>query len=139
MVSDDDFFVLRKFGSTSARVALYLQDQITQQEAALHHEDQICREAPFEEADSGTFRHDPSKQRRQILADLASSLAEYRKHLPFKMASLSDVLIEARREFRNQPFKIKISTQCYALPNQECEVMVTKCKWGNSTRGNLIP
>lgn len=79
MASDDDFFVLRRFGDLSARVALHLQDQIVRLEEDLQHEDQVCRLAPDAEADSGTFRLDPRPKRGRILTDLASHLGYYRK------------------------------------------------------------
>ena len=80
MASGDDFFVLRRFGSVSARVALYLQDQIALLEEQLHVEDENCRQAPkLEERDCGTFRFDFSR-RGEILEALATCLERYRKH-----------------------------------------------------------
>ncbi len=78
MASDDDFFVIRKFGRASARATLFMQDQITQLEEELEYEDHLCRQAPKEDADCGTFRLDHWPRRKQILADLASSLERYR-------------------------------------------------------------
>lgn len=78
MASDDDFFVVRRFGGASARATLFLQDQIAQLEEQLQYEDHLCRQAPKEDADCGTFRSDHWPRRRQILADLASSLGRYR-------------------------------------------------------------
>ncbi len=78
MASDDDFFVIRKFGCASARATLFLQDQITQLEEELQYQDDLCRQAPKEDADCGTFRHDHWPRRNQILADLASKLERYR-------------------------------------------------------------
>lgn len=78
MASDDDFFVVRKFGILSVRVALYLQDQIVQDESRLKAEDDLCRWAGDEDADSGTFRHDRRAERRKVLETLASRLERYR-------------------------------------------------------------
>ena len=85
MASDDDFFVLRKFGIVGARVALHLQDQVAWLEEQLEHEDKLCRQGPVHLADSGTFRLDQRPNRRQLLADLASSLERYRVCLKFEI------------------------------------------------------
>lgn len=79
MASDDDFFVARKFGNLSVPVALYLQGQIVQDESRLKAEDDMCRRAADEDADSGTFRHDRRAERRKILKTLALKLGEYRR------------------------------------------------------------
>lgn len=78
--SDPDFFLLRRFSATSARIALYLQDRISFLEEQLKNEDECCREAPFHEAHNGTFRHDPRPRRVQILEELSWALERYRKH-----------------------------------------------------------
>lgn len=85
--SDDDFFVLRRFGSTSARVALYLQDQIAQLEEELQYQDRLCKQAPEDHADSGTFRFDHWPRRGQILTELSSRLEHYRTDLPHKCSA----------------------------------------------------
>ena len=73
--SDDDFFVLRIFGSTSARLVLYLQDQIMEQEKALKDADEKairdCR-------NSGTFRKDRQEERMEILKKLLPMIERYR-------------------------------------------------------------
>lgn len=55
-----------------------MQDQITQLEEKLEYEDHLCRQAPKEDADCGTFHRDHWPRRNQILADLASKLDRYR-------------------------------------------------------------
>lgn len=73
--SDDDFFVLRIFGTTSARLALYLQDQIVYLEKALKDADekaiQDCR-------DSGSFRKDQQSERVEIMNRLLPMIERYR-------------------------------------------------------------
>ena len=58
--SDDDFFVLRRFGEVSAPVLLRLQDQIVDLEKQLQDTDKMCVE---NEKDNGTFRYDQCEER----------------------------------------------------------------------------
>lgn len=74
--SDDDFFVLRRFGELSARVLLRLQDRIVMFEEDLQRMDQDCRDKGF---NNGTFRDDPIGQRQRLLDDLTPMLEQYRK------------------------------------------------------------
>ena len=74
--SDDDFFVLRRFGEVSARVLLRLQDQIVELEERLRSTDQMCVESG---KDNGTFRYDRCEERTWLLDQLAARLAHYRK------------------------------------------------------------
>lgn len=76
MASDDDFFVLRRFGELSARVLLRLQDRIAILEEDLQRVDRMCLE---DGANNGTFRYDPSLERQQILDELTSRLERYRR------------------------------------------------------------
>lgn len=78
MASDDDFFVVRKFGITGARTALFLQDRVVELEEKLEDLDQDCREGPKEHANCGSFRNDHWLHRKEVMADLASSLDQYR-------------------------------------------------------------
>ena len=78
VASDDDFFVLRIFGSTSARLAMYLQDQIVEQEKALKDADE---RAIQDGLDSGTFRKDRQKERVEITKELLPMIERYRMRL----------------------------------------------------------
>ena len=80
MSSDDDFFVLRRFGKVGTRVLLSMQDQIVELEEGLQREDEWCKTAPKDYADNGTFRRDRNPQRRKILHDLSYMLERYRTH-----------------------------------------------------------
>ena len=75
MASDDDFFVLRRFGKLGARVALQMQDHIVRLEEDLQNEDRQCRELG---ESSGTLRHDPSLKRQEILEELTWRISNYR-------------------------------------------------------------
>ena len=74
--SDDDFFVLRRFGELSARVLLRLQNRIVMLEEDLQAWDRYCVEKGL---DNGTFREDPIWERRQVLDELTWRLEQYRK------------------------------------------------------------
>ena len=80
VASDDDFFMMRIFGSTSARLAMSLQDQIVEQEKALKDADQRAIEDGL---DSGTFRNDRQSERAEITAKLLPMVERYRM-LPTK-------------------------------------------------------
>ena len=76
--SDDDFFVLRIFGSTSARLAMHLQDQIVEQENALKNADE---KAIRDGLDSGTFRNDQLSERAERMSKLLPMIERYRMRL----------------------------------------------------------
>lgn len=78
MSSDDDFFVLRRFGKVGTRVLLFMQDQIVELEEGLQRQDDWCKTAQKEYADNGTFRGDRNPQRRKIMHDLSYMLERYR-------------------------------------------------------------
>lgn len=79
MASDEELFIVRRFGNLAARVALFMQDHIVELEENLQKEDQLCREAEDQFADSGTFRQDPRLQRQKIMIELTHELARYRR------------------------------------------------------------
>ena len=74
--SDDDFFVLRRFGQLSARVLLRLQDRIVILEEGLQRMDRMCQ---VNGSDNGTFRYDPCEGRQQLLDELTLRLEQYRR------------------------------------------------------------
>ena len=75
VASDDDFFVMRIFGSTSARLAMFLQDQIVEQEKALKNADE---RAIRDGLDSGTFRNDQQPERGEEMRKLLPMIERYR-------------------------------------------------------------
>ncbi|MCJ1457774.1 hypothetical protein MMC28_008143 [Mycoblastus sanguinarius] len=74
--SDDDFFVLRRFGELSARVLLRMQDRIVQLEEELRQEDISNMKSANH---NGTFRYDISCQRHNILEELTWRLEKYQR------------------------------------------------------------
>ena len=79
MASDDDFFVLRRFGKLGARVALLMQDRVAYLEEQLQEEDLLCSQAQKDEADSGTFRCDARPRRQEVLEEISWRLERYRE------------------------------------------------------------
>ena len=76
MASDDDFFILRRFAPESARVALWLQDRISQLTAELKEADKQYEDFGWH---SGQFRTDKVEDRRHdIMNKMALELDRYR-------------------------------------------------------------
>lgn len=59
VASDPSFFVLRRFGTLNARVALSLQDEIAQLEEKLDYMDKTYGDRNTPDAHNGTFRNEP--------------------------------------------------------------------------------
>ena len=76
VASDDDFFVLRKFGTVSARVTLMMQDRIECSIRELEERDNECQEKGKH---NGTFRYDEDRQRQHTLEKLSWQLGKYCK------------------------------------------------------------
>src|SRR5438552_14157337 len=55
--SDNDLFVIRRFGSLNARVTLLLQDELSVLEERLDHLDSLHSRPDAGDIDNGTFRH----------------------------------------------------------------------------------
>ena len=57
-----------------------MQDNLAHLEEKLYHEDELCRVATEpREANNGTFRGDPSENRRKLMDDIARALERYRE------------------------------------------------------------
>lgn len=84
--SDNDAFVVRKFGSLHVRAILLLQDEITQHEERLAQIDQEVADAQQDEylCHNGSFRGGKLwlQERYGIVHRLATLLAEYGKSAP---------------------------------------------------------
>lgn len=98
MSSDNDFFVVRRFGEVGARVLLYMQDQIVKLEEQLQEEDDFCKSSPNYFADSGTFRGDPNSQRQEIMQELSVKLDKYRNNSQFQAECLSHARILKKQQ-----------------------------------------
>lgn len=76
IASDNDFFVLRRFASVSARVALSLQDQVTVLEEQLNELDWKYSRKEEEDVNNGTFRDDDD-ERAELLESLRLKILQY--------------------------------------------------------------
>ena len=77
LASDNDFLILRRFGTLHARVLLALQDQICVLEETLNS---IDREASRKEAPhihNGSFRTDQVQNRMDLILQIDKKLREY--------------------------------------------------------------
>jgi hypothetical protein len=83
VASDPSFFVLRRFGTLNARVALSLQDEIAQLEEKLDYMDKLYSDRDTPDAHNGTFRDEPFAADEDDRNDLV------RKILPEKLAKYS--------------------------------------------------
>ena len=79
--SDEDFFVLRRFGTLSARVLLSLQDQLATLEGRLEDIEQPLRQRATPDVNNGSFRQDSQAQRKEIISEAQRVLREYSKCL----------------------------------------------------------
>lgn len=79
MAADQEFFIVRRFGALNTRVILALQDEITQHEQRLDMIDmEYSRKAKDLTTNNGSFRFDPSNERREIIrATLPDKLLKY--------------------------------------------------------------
>ena len=70
IASDDDFSVVRRFGTLNARVILSVQDGISELEEKLNTIDEKCSDTSHIDINNGSFREDPRQDRREIVAKL---------------------------------------------------------------------
>lgn len=83
VASDPSFFVLRRFGTLNARVALSLQDEIAELEERLDHMDKKYSDRDTDDVHNGTFREDQFSIGEYSRAQLV------RQILPEKLARYS--------------------------------------------------
>jgi hypothetical protein len=81
VASDPSFFVLRRFGTLNARVALSLQDEIAQLEEKLDFMDNRYSSRDVPDVHNGSFRDEPFNQqgdREDLIKNvLPKKLAKY--------------------------------------------------------------
>ena len=97
--TDQNFFIVRRFGALGARVALSLQDEVSQLEAQLTRIDRLAsrKESKSEDSSSeegpvfvnnGTFRVDPYEDRWKLIKDdIPNALSKYCKHVCSRLQS----------------------------------------------------
>jgi hypothetical protein len=77
MASSEDFLVLRRFGELNARAMLLMQDRIARKEELLMKIDEEARRGPDDLGDSSSLRHEPQKEREQLVDELIPMLQQY--------------------------------------------------------------
>jgi hypothetical protein len=77
--SHDDFFVLRRFSSLTARVLLSMQDEISELEEKLTNLERELRQPNAVDVHNGTFRGDTQKGRVDLVLEIRHKLKEYRE------------------------------------------------------------
>ncbi|KAH0545395.1 hypothetical protein FGG08_000536 [Glutinoglossum americanum] len=75
--SDNDFFVIRRFGALNTRVILKWQDDIAKLEDELQSLDDDARRIDGPHLNNGSFRHEPIPRRSEILHESHRKLKEY--------------------------------------------------------------
>lgn len=76
IASDNDFFVLRRFDILNARLALLLQDEISELENELGVLDKKYSDMDAEDVNNGTFREDV-EERSELMGILKKKLKRY--------------------------------------------------------------
>jgi len=84
IASEQAFFMVRRFGALNARVALALQDEITQLEDRLNWLDEYdVDHVPDKDYNNGTFRDDLNEKRKALMQqEIPKKLMEYSKPTP---------------------------------------------------------
>ena len=77
LASDKDLSVVRRLNDLGMRVALRMQDRISQLEKDLAQQDRIGR---LRNHNNGTFRHEEVGERAKKLDVVSIKLQEYRMH-----------------------------------------------------------
>lgn len=80
VASDDDFFVLRRSGTLSARVLLALQDRLSELEAELQTLEATYSLKSAPAAHNGSFRQDTHPERRELISSIHRYLKEYSQY-----------------------------------------------------------
>ena len=83
IASDNDFFVLRRFGALSARVLLELQDQLSRVEEDLESLEKRVRDEHAPDVHNGSFRQETQIDREALVCQAQRLLKEYSQSWPF--------------------------------------------------------
>ena len=86
VASDNEFFVLRRFGALSARVLLGLQDQLSCLEQDLGALEKRVREKNAPDRHNGSFRQDTLEDRQALVSQAQSLLRDYSQYRSFSIA-----------------------------------------------------
>lgn len=92
VASDDDFFVLRRFGALSARVLLGLQDELSRLEEDLETLERRVREKDAPDIHNGSFRQETQEDRQALVCQAQRLLRDYSQSRPFLTSFDEEVL-----------------------------------------------
>lgn len=81
--SENDFYIVRRFGALNVRVVLALQDQVSVLEEQLKDLDQDYSGRSAVDIHNGSFRNDRD-QRTQLLGEIAEALMKYSSSSPYQ-------------------------------------------------------
>jgi len=81
IASENDFYILRRFASLNARVALSFQDQISVLEEQLDDLDNHCSRRDAEDLHNGSFRDD-REERTALVEKIYEKLTKYSAFAP---------------------------------------------------------
>ncbi|KAF5026803.1 hypothetical protein F66182_1087 [Fusarium sp. NRRL 66182] len=87
IASDHDFRIFRRFDVLNARIALFLQDEISALEEDLAELDRACSRVGAPDVNNGTFRDDQVENRISLLETISDKLYHYNKFM-LQQASL---------------------------------------------------
>jgi hypothetical protein len=87
IASENDFYILRRFASLNARVALSLQDQISVLEERLDDLDKHCSRRDAEDLHNGSFRDD-REERTALVEVIYEKLTKYSTFAPLSTIKL---------------------------------------------------
>lgn len=79
LASDNDFLIFRRFATASTRIALRLQDRVSELEEKLADCDLKYSQRNAEDVHNGSFRQD-QKDRERVFVELHESLITYSKY-----------------------------------------------------------
>ena len=77
VASDNDFFILRRFGALSARVLLALQDQLSRLEEDLEALERRVRAEHAPDVHNGSFREETEKDREALISQAQRIIRDY--------------------------------------------------------------
>ena len=76
-VSDDDFFILRRFGESTSRVLLAIQDELAELEGELNAFEAHLSSASARDIHNGSFRQEQSRERLALIHTIDQKLRSY--------------------------------------------------------------
>ena len=76
-VSDDDFFILRRFGELTSRVLLAMQDELAEREDELNALEAHLSSASARDIHNGSFRQEQSRERLALIHAIDQKLRSY--------------------------------------------------------------